>query len=212
MRTFLEPVRRPLTSAEQRALRMRIAGLRAQDRRSRRGAIVASAVISVLLWAVTLLASDSPWMVITAFWIVVGCAIGLWSYRSQGTDSRHTIGGLESALRRNEADVYDVHASAFADVEEYEDEGALYVFALDDDRMVWIAGQEFYDERRFPCLDFTLVYPLTEGGTPAWMLMERRSAKASPSFTLPASFKERQDVPEHLEVWHRKWGRDSLQL
>ena len=189
---------------------MRVASLRAHDRRSRRGTVGIAVLISALLWVATLLASDSSWTVVTAFWLVVGGAIGIWSYRSQGSGSRHMLGGLESALTRNEADVYDVRASAFADVAEDEDEGALYVFALGEDRMVWISGQEFYEGRRFPCLDFTLVYPLTEGGTPAWMLTERRSAKASPAFTLPSSFRERPDAPEHLEVWRGTWGRDSL--
>ena len=211
MRTFLEPSRRPLSPAEQRALRMRIASLRAHDRRSRRGTVAIAALTTALLWVATLLASDSPWTIVTAFWLVAGSAIGLWSYRSQGSGSRHMLGGLQSALTRNEADVYDVRAQAFAAVDEYEDEGALYAFALGDDRMVWIAGQEFYEERRFPCLDFTLVYPLTEGNTPAWMMMERRSAKVAPAFTLPSQFRERRDAPEHLEVWRREWGRVSLQ-
>jgi hypothetical protein len=209
MRTFLEPSRRALTPAEQRALRMRITALRAGERRSRRGTVLITAIVTVLLWGATLLASDSPWTLVTAFWAVAGTAIGLWSRYSQRTDSRHVVSGCESALRRNAADVYQVRARAFVDVEETEDEGALYAFDLGDGRVVWIAGQEFYEERRFPCLEFTLTYPLTETDTPAWMLIERRSEKATPSFTLPARFRERPDAPEHLEVWRAEWGRES---
>jgi hypothetical protein len=57
---------------------------------------------------------------------------------------------LESALRRNAADVYDVRAIAFAELEEIEDEGACYAFELEGERIVFITGQEFYEAPAFP--------------------------------------------------------------
>lgn len=211
MRTFLEPVRRPLSPAEQRVLRKRIAHTHAWAARLSRRTIVTAAAVTGALWLATLLASDSDWITISVFWVVVGSGIGFWSVRSNRKDGQRPLDALESALRRNEADVYEVRARALAEVEEYDDEGAHYVFDLGDGRLVWIAGQDFYEERRFPCLEFTLTYLLTEVGTPAWMFVRPQSAKTSPSFTLPSSFRERPDAPEHLEVWRREWGRESLQ-
>jgi hypothetical protein len=211
MRTFLEATRRSLTATEQRALRRQMAIAHARAARLRRRTMVTAAGVTAALWLATLLASDSDWTTITVFWLVVGSGIGFWSVRSDGAGRQRTVGELESALRRNEADVYEVRSRAVAEVDEHEDEGALYAFDLGDGRLVWIAGQDFYADRRFPCLEFTLTYPLTEVGTPAWMFLQHQSAKVSPSFTLPSSFRERPDAPEHLEVWRREWGRESLQ-
>ena len=141
----------------------------------------------------TLLASDAPWLVITGFWLVVGAGITLWARRDLRKDTasrQQWIQGLESALRRAEADVYDILAGAFVELEEFEDEGACYAFALDESRVVFISGQEFYEAARFPSLDFSLVYVLDEAGRVADMLIEnvgprprRRASFRSPSST-----------------------------
>jgi len=49
--------------------------------------------------------------------------------------------GLQSALKKNAAEVYDVKSRAFAEFEEVEDEGACYAFELFDARLVFITGQ-----------------------------------------------------------------------
>jgi hypothetical protein len=107
---------------------------------------------------------------------------------------------VESALRRNEADVYDIRASAHAVFEEVEDEGACYAFELEGGRVVFVAGQEFYESARFPSLDFSLVYPLDEQGRPVEMFIEKRGRKTAPARTIPAAVKKSLNVPDHLEV------------
>ena len=108
--------------------------------------------------------------------------------------------GLESALRRNEADVVDIHATSYVEFEEVEDEGACYAFQLDDTRVVFISGQEFYPEAKFPSLDFSLVDVLDEAGRAVDMVIEKRGAKAAPAYVIPAATKQRLEIPEHLEV------------
>ena len=107
---------------------------------------------------------------------------------------------LGSALRRGEADVYDIRAAAFAVFEEIEDEGACYAFGLEGNRLVFVAGQEFYEAARFPSLDFSLVHPLDEQGNAVEMLIEKRGEKAMPARTIPAAIKQKLRAPEHLEV------------
>ena len=67
----------------------------------------------MLLWLWTILASDAPWLIVTLFWFVVGGAIAIWVRRDMRVHTGHFVTmahNLESALRRNAADVYDIHA------------------------------------------------------------------------------------------------------
>ena len=199
----LEASRRPLTEAERRLLKARVGASVERSRQvSRRAPIVTSGIVLVL-WLLTLLASDAPWWVITGFWALVGGAIWLWVWRDVRKDARFETewtARLESALRRNMADVFDVRAIAFVELEEFEDEGACYAFALDDERVVFVSGQEFYDAARFPSLDFSLVYALDEAGNAVDVLIDKRGAKTAATRTISYQVKHGLEIPEHLTV------------
>lgn len=199
----LEPVRRPLTPAETRVLRAKAADIAGRSRRAPRSALFAGMGVFATLWLLTLLASDASWLVVSAFWAVVGGGITLWvrrDIRQEGRQLAEVAQGLESALRRNAADVYDIQAKAFAELEEIEDEGAFYAFELQAGRLVFITGQEFYDGARFPSLDFSLVYILDERGRTVDMLIDKRGPKARPARTIPRELKHELAVPDHLQV------------
>src|SRR5262245_47684724 len=199
----LQASRRSLTEAERRVLRAKISSLRARGHRVSTRSIVVAAIVIVALWLCTILASDAPWLVITAFWLVVGAGITFWVRRDarvHESQLQEMSRGLESALRRNAADVYDVCAKSFAELEEFEDEGACYAFELDGGRLMFVIGQQFYPSARFPSLDFSLVYVLDERDQTVDMLMDKRGAKAAPARTIPASVKDTLELPEHLEV------------
>lgn len=199
----LDSVRRPLTDTQRRAIRSKIRHLTATGRRASTISLPVTAGLIGLLWLWTILASDAPWLVITAFWLAIGAAIALWVRRDMRTHAGQLEGmarGLESALRRNEADGYEIRARSFAVLEEVEDEGACYAFQLEGDQLVFIVGQEFYEAARFPSLDFSLVYPLDEHGNTVDMFIEKRGDKATPVKTIPSAVKERLDVPQHLEM------------
>ena len=201
--------RRPLTTAEERLLRGKIRSLTARGRRAPRMWLALSGVIISLLWLWTLLASEAPWPIVTVFWLVIGGAIALWVRRDLRTDIEAMTRDLESALRQNAADVYDIHAHSFAQFEEIEDEGACYAFELDGDRLVFITGQEFYESARFPSLDFSLVYVLDERGRTVDMFIDKRGPKTPPSRTISATSKQALDIPEHLEM--RSGTLDNLE-
>jgi hypothetical protein len=168
-----------------------------------RRAWIATIVIVLLLWLLTLLASDAPWLAITAFWVLVGAAIVLWVRRDVARDASYETEWaerLESALRCNTANVFDVRARAFVELEEHEDEGACYAFALDDQRVVFVSGQEFYQAARFPSLDFSLVYALDETGMPVDVVIEKRGPRTAPVRTISYQVKHGLEIPEHLEV------------
>ena len=199
----LGAVRRSLNEKERRAIRAKIARLTASQRRALTTYLPIAAGVMFVLWLWTILASDAPWLVVTAFWLVVGTGITLWVRRDMRSHAGQLAGmvrSLQSAIRRNEADVYDIRARSFAVLEEIEDEGACYAFELEGDRLVFISGQEFYEAARFPSLDFSLVYALDESGAAVDMFIEKRADKATPSRVISAAVKRHLEVPDHLEV------------
>ena len=201
--SLLEASRRSLTGTERRLIRSKIRSLATRGRRASRVALPISGGVVLLLWVWTVLASDASWLIVTLFWCVVGGAIALWvqrDMREHAGDFQRMAHDLESALRRNAADVYAIHARALAMFEEIEDEGACYAFELEGHRLVFITGQEFYEGARFPSLDFSLVYVLDERGDTVDMFIEKRGAKTVPARTIPAASKRALDLPEHLEV------------
>lgn len=194
-------VRRPLTDAEVRDLET---GLREAERRQRaapKAALVVGAAVIAVLWALTLLASDAPAAVVTGFWLVAGGGIILWVRRDLTRDVAGTAEPLRSALRRREADAFRVEATAFAEFDEVEDEGAAYAFQVTPGRLLFVTGQEFYATADFPALAFSLVYPLTEGGAAADMWIASEGPRARPDRVVSREVKlASTDFPEHLEV------------
>ena len=159
-----------------------------------------------VLWLATMLASDAPWPVVTGFWAVVWLGLTLWGMKDLRTSTGYMTAmaaGLESALRRKEADVFAIRSRSYLQFEEIEDEGACYAFELDDERVVFISGQEFYPEAKFPSLDFSLVYVLDERGQTVDMLIEKRGPRVAPSRIISAETKGRLDIPEHLTTLPR---------
>ena len=199
----LEAVRRPLKDGERRLIRARIGNLRQRGRRSLAATAPIAGGTIFVLWLLTILASDAPWLVVTGFWLAAGTAITLWARRDMVQHERDldaVATRLHSALEMNAADVYDVRARSFAEFEEVEDEGACYAFELSDDRLVFIVGQEFYESARFPSLDFSLVYVLDEKGRSVDLVIDKRAPKTAPARKIAASLKGRYEMPEHLEV------------
>jgi hypothetical protein len=199
----LDAVRRPLTDNQRRLIRAKARSLTNTGRRASAISLPITAGVISLLYIWTILASDAPRLLVSVFWVVIGAGITLWVRRDMRTHAGQLKGmaqGLESALRRNEADVYDIRASSHAVFEEIEDEGACYAFELEGGRLVFVAGQEFYESARFPSLDFSLVYPLDEQGRPVEMFIEKRGDKTAPARTIPAAVKKSLNVPDHLEV------------
>ncbi len=203
---MLESSIRPLTPAERRLLGAKIRDLESRLRRGPK-VLIPGVVVLVILWALTLIVSGSSWLIVTFFWIVVGAGILVWVRHDLQKDFgvfRDLLGEYESARRRNEAEVFEVKARAFAEFEEVEDEGACYAFEIGGNRLVFVLGQEFYPQAKFPSHDFSLVYILNERGEPVDMAIEKRGPSVPPARTIPAAAKFELEIPEHLEVFNGK--------
>ncbi len=208
----LQPTHRPLTDAERRTIRTRVHRLAKRGRQAPRASLSISAAVVIVLWLVTLLASDAPRLVITLFWGVAGVVITGWVWRDMRRDAASLAGfaaRLESALERNAADVYNIVSTTFVAFEEFEDEGASYAFELADGRIVFISGQEFYEGAKFPSLDFSIVHVLGGDDAVVDMFIEKRGAKVAPARTIPAARKHGLNIPDHLAV--RRGRLDDLE-
>lgn len=199
----LESHRRPLRASEERSLRGKLGSLKSQSRRASKASLWFGTGLFAVFWILTLLASDVPWVVVTGFWLLVGTGIMAWVRRGLAREVGELSGmalGFESAMRRNEVEVYDVRASAFVELEEVEDEGACYAFDLGDGRIAFLSGQEFYSGAGFPSLDFSLAYVLDEEDRVVDMLIEKRGPRAAPARTIPSGTKWALTLPESLSV------------
>lgn len=201
----LEPRIRPLTDAERARLRRRARELVAYRETARRGTWIALAAVVLVLWILTLLASDAPALWVTLFWLATGGALALWLGRDQRKETAHlpaVTASIESALERGEAASYDIVASAYIEFEEAEDEGACWAFDLGDGRIVFVVGPQYYREDRFPSHDFSIVEPLDEWGRPADEWIEKRGEAVPPARVIPADVKWKlaDAIPGHLGV------------
>ena len=198
----VKTVRRPLTDGQRRALVAKARDLR--QRSQRRGRVYAIAPMGIaVLWLLTILASDQSWQTVTVFWVVVGAGISVWVAHDFRRDMRYLRSQaemIESACRRNEADVVDVQSTEYISFEEYEDEGACYAFALEEGGVLVLLGQQYYPSSRFPSLDFSIVTPLDEKDRPVDEFIEKRGARAEPSRVIPAQTKLNLEFPDELFV------------
>lgn len=201
----LEHTLRPLTGPERQRLEERLQDLRRSARAGALGPIAVAGAAAAVLWALTLLASDASWVVVTVFWAAAGALLALrvrHDQRSAGRALEAMAAQMESAVRRGEAEVYDIRARRYLAFEEVEDEGACWAFELGGGRVVFLTGQEMYAAPGFPSLDFSLVHPLDEGGRAADLWIEPRGEPVPPARVVPADVKLRlaDALPGHLEV------------
>ena len=84
--------------------------------------------------------------------------------------------------------------------EEEEDEGASYAFQLDNRRIVFVVGQQFYGSARFPNSDFSLIEISTEDGTVVVGSIRKYGIRIEPIRTISAQRTAKLKIPEHLQV------------
>jgi hypothetical protein len=167
------------SSAERRRARRAVLASR-ERRQGEPRALVKTGGVSTLVCAVllalTLLASDAPWWIVTAFWLVLAAVFTLWIGMPWRRLMRQQVVSFEAALRANTARVTRVQSDRVIEFEEEEDEGACYAFALSDGTTVFICGQEFSGEERFPNSDFSLIDVLGPESNPITTLLEKNGA------------------------------------
>ncbi len=84
--------------------------------------------------------------------------------------------------------------------EEIEDEGACYLFQVDDENVIIIEGQGFYASARSSNNDFEVIHIYDKARNLVEMLIEKHGDKLNPIRIVPAEIKKKLRLPQHLEM------------
>ena len=157
---MLQVTTRPLSDAERRLLRRRSSvpklGSVYWMRDERRAALVTVSICA----AIVLIA------VLVRFSIVGAVVAGAFAlmrfngYRQRNRLRRHMLAyrqRLAEELESGQAHTITCRPSRIIEREEFEDEGALWIFDGGEGRYLVICGQEYYETPRFPSSHFELV-------------------------------------------------------
>ena len=107
---------------------------------------------------------------------------------------------FEEAIRTNRAREIRLQTTRVVEFEEEEDEGACYAFDDDGSAVLFIIGQEFYEDEDFPNTDFSIIEILGDRGQPIDVLLSKHGRKLKPERIIPAAVKNRLHLPEHLAI------------
>ena len=197
---MIDEFTRPLSRAERRTLESQARRFERDRPRLKRAIVFSAMGVIGLLWLLTILASDTDWRTITAFWAVLGGGIGFWAWREQAGGIDRRLEAIRSALDRNQAEVVRIRSDAVVEFEEIEDEGAAYAFQSDVNSIVFIVGQEFYPDSRFPNTDFSVIQVYDGRGDLAEFWVSRDGERLDPVRRIDATSRERLTVPECFAV------------
>jgi hypothetical protein len=104
----------------------------------------------------------------------------------------------------NVARVLHCRPSACLAVPEIEDEGPGYFLQVDNDRVLYLAGQLYYATARFPSTDFELIEVLDATCMPAVFRIDCHGERLQPLQTLTAETKlllvDKDVIPEDLTL------------
>ena len=193
-------VERDLTAEETSQLAEKAAEAAERRRRAFARSAAASGGICAILAVLTLLASDAPRVVILGFWTALAVMFTIWI----GAEERKSLRGVDqsaaAAAAATRARERRVQSDRMVAIEEIEDEGACYAFAIDDTRLLFIVGQEYYESDEFPNSDFSIVEALDSRGAPLDEWLVCRGRKLSAERTIPADVKKVLSIPENLDV------------
>jgi len=198
-----ELVERTLNDKEIRLLKSRIRGYEKQIRPPRRKVLIAVLLgygaAGLIVLAGNLLAKDK-----TPVWFTVLILFGAGTFlfvsvfgslSRQNRDSRRMIAVIKDALAGGSARVETICCKRFIKVEELEDEGACYLFEIDEKRLLLLFGQEYYSDAKFPSTDFSLVDILDANRNPVDSYVEKRGEKLKPYRIISASDKIKGIIP-----------------
>ena len=105
------------------------------------------------------------------------------------------IAVLNDAIINGKARVETISCKRFIEVEELEDEGACYLFEIEDKRLFLLFGQEYYSDAKFPSTDFSIVDILDAKRNSVESYLEKRGEKLKPYRIISASDKIKEVIP-----------------
>jgi hypothetical protein len=133
----------------------------------------------------------------------------LWELYELEHESPKRVDEINAAISFGEARVIHCQSEQVVVFEEIEDEGADYCFQIEDSKLLFVGGQDFYETRRFPNSDFEIVEAGSESHPVLFHIYCNRE-KLKPVKTIPAGIKKRfitplGVMPTHLETIEGRW-------
>lgn len=113
----------------------------------------------------------------------------------QDKQNRVMICTLSDALQNGTAVEEIVKSDRMMEVKELEDEGACFLFEVEDKKLLLLFGQEYYPGTKFPSTDFSLIQILDSKKNPVEFFIEKRGEKLKPYRTIPAKDGLKQIIP-----------------
>lgn len=196
---------RPLSEKERRLLSSALAWRRRRVHALRRRSLFIGLTIFVVFWAMMVTATVADkrgpaWYYSCLMAIAIALLISLWTYFELRPKFTADVAQHENALHRNEARVTRIQSNAMVEFEEAEDEGACHAFQLDQGRIVFVSGQDFYDSAKFPNSDFSLVDILADDGRLIESFIEKNGTRLKALRKISSRQKAGMRIPEHLEI------------
>lgn len=198
-----ELVERKLNDKESRLLKSKIRNYQKQIRSLYRIALYSAlpgyGVAGLIILAGNLLSKEKTpvWFTLLIF-LGAGTVLFVSVFRSllrQNKDGRRIISVLEDALSNGMAREEKILCSRMVEIEELEDEGACYLFEIEDKRLFLLSGQEYYSNSKFPSTDFSLVDILDSNRNPVDSYIEKRGEKIRSCRIISARDKLKEMIP-----------------
>ena len=197
---MIEHFDRALNSSERRELEARLAVWEWFPRASLAKTAVASFAVCGVLGLLTLAASDAPQPMVVLFWTLAAIGFTIWMGITGSQEAHRQTARLRDALVQNRARGVRVKSDRVVEFDEIEDEGACYAFAVDEERVIFVLGQEFYANESFPNDDFSIVDVLSSSNLVADTLIVTDGHKLEPGRIIPSATKDALEIPDHLQV------------
>jgi hypothetical protein len=194
---------RNITPAEIRYLRKTRSGLlKNSDLNWRRTLLANGAVCGSLMALTWLVTDDVPGWLVVSIWGGIAAVLLVWAF----LENRLAHGRLrrrarlyDEALAAGQCVDLPIRSTRVWEFEEIEDEGAVYAFELETGGVVFVAGQDFYADGRFPNSDFSLVEFQAADGSPLDLLVVKRGTKMDRERLIRASEYNMGELPGHLD-------------
>ncbi len=200
--TRVEQSVRPLNEKERRLLSAAVAWRKRRLDVFQRRVVLSGMALLVAFWGMIAIATAADkkgpaWYYEGLISIAIAVSISLWVYFDLKPKFLLDLQRYENALRRNQACVTRIQSNAVVEFEEQEDEGACYAFQLNEGRIVFLSGQEFYASARFPNSDFSVVEIHHSDGTLVERFIEKNGTRLKPLRMI--SRKSLMKIPEDFE-------------
>jgi len=161
---------------------------------------IVSFVGGIILGILVILSSDVPIEYPIYFMLGITLLYTTWGFIENKVQISRQINNISKCLDINEVFIDHVQSSEMIEFEEIDDEGACYCFEIDQSKLLFITGQDFYKSKKFPSTDFDIVSAYGNSESIVLFKIYGNGDKLEPRRIIPWELKEKLRQPDHLEI------------